>query len=71
MFKISVVKTMAIATMVKEHVQMENVTANQAGNCTTALVNLFATFIYRVICQGSPQCARIEFEFLKSNARSL
>ena len=62
---------MAIATMVKEHVQMENVTANQAGNCKTALVNFFATFIYRVICQGSPQCARIEFEFLKSNARSL
>ena len=65
MFKISVVKTMATATMVKEHVQMENVTANQAGNCTTALVNFFATFIYRDICQGSPQWARYGFEFFE------
>ena len=65
MFKISVVKTMTIATMVKEHAQMENVTANQAGNCTTVLVNFFADFIYRVICQGSPQWARYGFEFFE------
>ena len=39
---------MMTATILKELAQMENVTANQAGNCKTALVNYFVAFIYLV-----------------------
>ena len=42
MYQISAVKMMVIVTAVREYAQMENVTANQAGNCMTALVNFFA-----------------------------
>ena len=34
-----------IATILRENAQMENVTANQAGNCKTVLVKLFAASI--------------------------
>ena len=39
---------MMTATILKELAQMENVTANLAGNCKTALVNYFAASIYLV-----------------------
>ena len=39
---------MLIVTMLRESALVENVTANQAGNCKTALVNYFVAFIYLV-----------------------
>ena len=40
---------MLIVTMVRESALVENVTANQAGSCMTALVIFSATFIYIVL----------------------
>ena len=40
---------MLIVTMVREFALVENVIANQAGSCMTALVIFSATFIYIVL----------------------
>ena len=40
---------MLIVTMLRESALVENVTANQAGSCMTAMVIFSATFIYIVL----------------------
>ena len=40
---------MLIVTMVRESALVENVTANQAGSCMTALVIFSTIFIYIVL----------------------